>query len=87
MSLFGLLPLKAFTQFIPVLMDVIFKARGGGGTEKEQKEIDELKAKMKVLDADISSIFKSLRVIIVGMLVIFFISVSALIVGIIAMSK
>ena len=87
MSLFGSVPWKAFTQFIPVLVDIIFKVRGDDGTEKEQKEINELKAKMKTLDAEINSIFKGLRVIIVGILVIFLVSVSALVVGIIAMSK
>ena len=87
MSLFGSVPWKAFTQFIPVLVDIIFKVRGDGASDKEQKEINELKAKIKTLDGEINPIFKGLRVIIVGILVIFLISVSALVVGIIAMSK
>ncbi len=87
MGLFGLVPWKAFTQVVPLLVDIVFKVRGNSGLEQEQKEINELKSKVKALDGEIGSVYKGLRVLIVGMLVTLLVSVSALVVGIIAMSR
>ena len=87
MSLFGLVPWKAFTQVVPLLVDIVFKVRSNNGSEQEQKEINELKEKVKALDCEIGSIYKGLRILIVGMLVTLLVSVAALVVGIIAMSR
>ena len=87
MSLFGLVPWKAFTQVVPLLVDIVFKVRGNSGIEQEQKEINELKARIKALDGEINSLYKGLRILIVGMLVTLLISISALVVAIIAMSR
>lgn len=85
MGLFGLIPWKTFTQVVPLLADIVFKVKNSGDIDKEQKEINELKASLKTLDGDMSALYKGMRILIVGMLVIFFISAAALILGIIGM--
>ena len=78
---------RAFVKVIPLLVDIVFNVRGSAGIEKDQKDIGELKAKLKTFDGEIDSLYRGLRILIVGLLVVFLVSVSALVVGIIAVSK
>jgi hypothetical protein len=87
MGFFGAVPWKTAASVIPLLVDLVFKTRCSGNGEKEQKEINELKAQIKTLDSEIGSLYKGLRIIIAGLCVVFLIAVAALIIGIIAVSK
>jgi len=87
MGLFGLIPWKAFTQAVPLLVDIIFNVKAGGELEQEHKDIAEIKARLKTIEADACSIYKAMRVLIVGMIVAFFIAISALVLAIVALAK
>jgi hypothetical protein len=87
MGFFGAVPWKAAASVIPLLVETVFKVKNSGGLDKEQKEIDELKAQVKTLDSEIGSLYKGVRLIVAGLCIVFVIAVAALIVGIVALSK
>jgi len=86
MALFGI-PWKAFTLAVPVLADIVCRVKGGDDMEKGHKDINELKAKALKLEAEMDSLYKALRVIIVVLPVLAVISISALVIAIVAVSK
>lgn len=86
MGFFGAVPWKAVANAVPLLADILFKARCSGNEEKE-KEINELKAQIKTLDSEIGSLYKGLRIVAVGSFVVLLIALAALIIGIVAVSK
>jgi hypothetical protein len=88
MGFFAAVPWKSLAGAVPLLIDLMFKSRVvSGDAEKEQKEINELKAQIKALDSEIASLCKGLRIIITMSCVVFLIAVAALIIAIIAVSK
>ena len=87
MSIFAAVPWKAVASAVPLLADLVFRSDISCAAEKEQKEIEALKAQLKTIDSEINSLYKAAKILLAGLIVVFLVAVSALIVGIVAMSN
>ncbi|MHB9155852.1 MAG: hypothetical protein ACYC5N_09230 [Endomicrobiales bacterium] len=86
MNIFRFISWKAVAGVMPILLEVFKHAKEyvGGG---ENPEIEELKQRVKHLQFEQESIFRFIKTAVACLVILFIISLSALVLGIIALSR